>query len=236
VTLYVAASVNRGLAILDDYHNLPLVSVMAAGRIPPDFYLNSSFGYAYHYGLHVLAASMVDLGHFTPWGAFDFSKALTLALALPLAALSIRRVTSRVGWIAFGTAVFAFLGGTRWLLLLAPGRWVDALATHLTLLGSAAETGANLQEALLRSWAIAGNGPLAFPFAFLSGIRAPATFVAMSGSAVLPEVTLLLLLLLHRREWRPASAILRCPDEHSGASPRPFLVAIGASPAGLSSP
>jgi hypothetical protein len=112
---------------------------------------------------------------------------------------------------------------------------MDGLASHLTLLGSAAETGANLQEALLRSWAIAGNGPLAFPFAFLSGIRAPATFVAMSGSAVLPEVTLLLLLLLYRREWRPASAILFAALTSTLAlsSETLFLVVIGALAGGL---
>jgi hypothetical protein len=208
LVLYVAILINRGLSILDDYHSVPLVSVMAAGNIPPDFYLNDALAYAYHYGLHVVAASLVDLGGFTPWGAYDVSKALTLAMALALAALWIRRTTSRVGWIAFGTAVFAFLGGSRWLLLLAPARWMDSVAAHLTLLGSAAETGPDLQEVLLRPWAIAGGGPLPFPFAFLSGIRAPATFVALGGSALLPEVTLLLLLLLYRRRWQPTSILL----------------------------
>jgi hypothetical protein len=234
-TLCVAFSINRGLAILDDYHNLPLVSTMGAGYVPPVFYLNSDYAYAYHYGLHIVAASLVDLGGLTPWGAFDLSKALTIALALPLAALSLRRVTSRVGWMAFGTAVFAFLGGTRWLLLLVPGRWVDALGSPLVLLGSAAETGANLQEVLLRSWAIAGNGPLPFPFAFLSGIRPPATFVTMSGSAVLPEVTLLVLLLLHRRDWRPATAALFAVLTSTLAltSETLFLVAIGSLVVGL---
>jgi hypothetical protein len=234
VTLYGSFVINRGLSILDDYHNLPLVSVMAAGDIPPHFYLNPSFGFAYHYGLHVVAASLVGIGGFTPWGAYDLSKALTLALALPLAALWVRRTTSRLGWIAFSTAVFAFLGGSRWLLLLAPSRWMDSVSAHLTLLGSAAATGSNLHEDLLRSWLIEGGGPLPFPFAFVSGIRPPSTFT-LGGSALLPETTLLVLLLLHRRKWRPSSAILFAVLMSSLAlsSELLFLVAISALAGGL---
>jgi hypothetical protein len=233
--LFVSVSINRGLGILDDYHNLPLVSVMGAGRMPPDFYLNTSFEYAYHYGLHVAAASLVSLGGFTPWGAFDLSKAFTLALAVPLAALLVRRVTSHTGWVAFGTAVFALLGGTRWLLLLAPASWVDAVGARLTLLGSLAETGSTLPEVLLLPWAAAGSGPLPFPAAYLSGLRAPATHVVLGGSALLPEVTLLLLLLLHRREWRPASAALFAVLMSTLAlsSEILFLVAVGALSTGL---
>jgi hypothetical protein len=233
-TLYGSFVINRGLSILDDYHNLPLVSVMAAGDIPPHFYLNPSFGFAYHYGLHVLAAAWVAIGGFTPWGAYDLSKAFTLALALPLAALWMRRTTSRLGWIAFGLAVFAFVGGTRWLLLLAPGRWLDTVSAHLTLLGSAAATGSSLHQNLLRAWLIEGDGPLPFSFAFLSGIRAPSIF-SLGGSSLLPEVTLLALLLLHRRQWNLSSAILFAVLMSSLAlsSELLFLVAFGALAAGL---
>jgi len=50
---------NRGLAILDDYHNLPLVSMIAAGDVPPHFYLNPENRLAYHYGLHLFSGSLV---------------------------------------------------------------------------------------------------------------------------------------------------------------------------------
>jgi hypothetical protein len=234
VTFYVAFVVNRGLSIQDDYHNLPLVSTMAAGDIPPHFYLNAAFRLAYHYGLHVLAAALVNLGGLTPWSAFDLSKALTLALALPLAAIWIRRSTSHPRGVAFGTAVFAFIGGARWILLLAPGRWLDSVSSHLTMLGSAAATGGNLRDALVRPWMIEGGGPLPFPFAFSNGIRPPTTFT-LAGSSLLPEVTLLVLLLLHRRDWRPLSAAMFAVLLSSLALSGEllFLVAVGALGCGL---
>jgi hypothetical protein len=206
-SFYLAFVTDRGLSIQDDYHNLPLVSVMATGDIPPHFYLNAAYTFAYHYGLHVLAGALVNLGAFTPWSAFDLSKALTLGLALPLAALWVRRATSSFGRIAFGTATFALLGGIRWVLLLLPGSLLDTLSTHLTMLGSGAATAGTLHTALLRAWSIEGGGPLAFPFAFANGIRPPATFT-LAGSALLPEVTLLVLLLLVRRSWTPSSVVL----------------------------
>jgi len=61
---------NRGLAILDDYHNLPLVSMIAAGDVPPHFYLNPTNRLAYHYGLHLFSGSLVQQGGLFPWSAF----------------------------------------------------------------------------------------------------------------------------------------------------------------------
>ena len=57
----------RGESIFDEYLHLPLVSIMAAGDIPPHFYLNPDFYFAYHYGLQVFAASLVRLAGFFPW-------------------------------------------------------------------------------------------------------------------------------------------------------------------------
>src|SRR5512140_3277252 len=48
--------IGRGLALFDDYWHIPLISVMAAGDIPPHFYLDPTQPMAYHYGLQVLAA------------------------------------------------------------------------------------------------------------------------------------------------------------------------------------
>jgi len=48
---YLFTWAQRGLALFDDYLHLPLISIMAAGDVPPHFYLNPSVKFAYHYGL-----------------------------------------------------------------------------------------------------------------------------------------------------------------------------------------
>ncbi len=199
--------INRGLGILDDYHNLPLVSTMAAGDIPPHFYLNAGERFAYHYGLHVYSAALVSVGGLFPWSAFDIGKALSIALSLALMILWLRRVTSQEALIAFGTASFAFLAGTRWLLLFAPPGWAKALSNEITLLGSAASTGESLYYNLSRTWVIEGGGPIAFPFAFISGIMTP-LILRIGGGGALPAMTLLLLLLLFRRVWSRSAILL----------------------------
>jgi hypothetical protein len=45
----------RGLAIFDDRKNLSLISLMAAGEIPPRFYMNPDFFFAYHYAFQLFA-------------------------------------------------------------------------------------------------------------------------------------------------------------------------------------
>jgi hypothetical protein len=199
--------INRGLGILDDYHNLPLVSTMAAGDIPPHFYLDAGERFAYHYGLHVYSAALVSVGGLFPWSAFDIGKALSIALSLALMVLWLRRVTSREALIAFGTATFAFLAGTRWLLLFAPPGWAKTLSSEITLLGSAASTGESLYYNLSRIWVIEGGGPIAFPFAFISGIMTP-LIMRIGGGGALPAMTLLLLLLLFRRAWSRSAILL----------------------------
>jgi hypothetical protein len=84
-------SINRGLAILDEYQNLPLVSIIAAGDLPPHFYLNPAQRMDYHYGQILLAAGLSRLGGFFAWSAFDILRAFSLALAAWLADLWYRR-------------------------------------------------------------------------------------------------------------------------------------------------
>ena len=42
-------SIGRGLALFDDYQNLPTISLMATGDIPPHFALDPHFSFNYHY-------------------------------------------------------------------------------------------------------------------------------------------------------------------------------------------
>jgi hypothetical protein len=112
--------IQRGLALFDEYLHIPLVSTMAAGNIPPHFYLNPSAKFAYHYGLQVFAASLVRLGGFSPWGAWDFSRAIAISFTLVLSWIWVFRLTrSRLAGI-LGSFLLIFGGGARWLLLLLP--------------------------------------------------------------------------------------------------------------------
>jgi hypothetical protein len=45
---YLFFRMGRGLAIFDDRKNLSLISLMAAGEIPPPFYMNPDVPFAYH--------------------------------------------------------------------------------------------------------------------------------------------------------------------------------------------
>jgi hypothetical protein len=201
------AMINHGLAIFDDYHNLPLVSVIAAGDLPPHFYLNPGQRLAYHYGLHVFAASLMRVGDFFPWSAFDLSKAVTFSLAVSLAWLWFRRVTrSRLG-AGLGSILALLGGGARWLLLFVPAAYLIRWGAGLHMLGSANATAPDLYAALASPWKIEGGGPLPFPFAFANGIF-PSLLMSMGGPGALPQMTVLLLLLVDQRRWRLSSAAL----------------------------
>ncbi len=201
------ALINRGLAIFDDYSNLPIVSIIAAGDIPPHFYLNPQKVLDYHYGLHLLAASLVRIGGFFPWSAFDLSKAFSIALATILTMLWYRRYTPRkVAWL-WGGLFILFGSGSLWLLLLVPSSLLKQMGASIQMIGSGLQTSPDLYTAMISPWKIEGGGPFPFPFAFVSGISQSLSF-AMGSNGALPPVTLSLLLLLARREWRPWTGLL----------------------------
>lgn len=201
-------AINRGLAIFDDYSNLPLVSMIAAGDIPPQFYLNPQVRLDdYHYGLHLLAASLVQIGGFYPWAALDLYKALSIALAVTLGMLWFRRFMRPIPTLAIGGLFVFFSGGTRWLLLILPRSLIERLGDGVALIGSAMQTAPDLASALSGPWRIEGDGPFPFPFAFISGVSRPLT-LAMGSNAALPTMTLFLLLLLARRRWTPAAGLV----------------------------
>lgn len=200
--------INRGLAIFDDFLNIPLTSWLASDHFPPYYYLNPARLMDYHYGLHLFAASLVRLAGFYPWDAFDFAKSLTLALAILLAGLWLRRFERQKHRLLLLLLVFVFAGGSRWLLLLVPEKQMEVWSQGIELLGSARLAGPDLASALVGVWEIEGEGPFPFPFAFASGIFRPLTF-ALGSAGGIPALALSLLLLLsgeHRRrvnrsEW-----------------------------------
>lgn len=197
--------INRGLAIFDDFVNLPMVATLATGDVPPHFYLNPEKMLDHHYGMHLLAAGLVELGGFFPFSALDVYKAFSMALGLILPWLWYRRfIKDSMAWFWLGLFIL-FAGGTRWLLLFLPQAQLETLSSGVQMLGSAAQTAPNLPEALLKGWEIAGGGPQPFPFAFVNGITTPLT-LAMSSKGGWP--TLALLLLLASRSWRPAQGLL----------------------------
>jgi hypothetical protein len=197
-------AIGRGLGIFDDYQNLPTISLMAGGDVPPHFALNPAVNFGYHYFLLLFAAQVMRIGNLFPWSALDLARGLILALPLMLAGLWAYRLT-RIRLVGILTALMlAFAGGARWLLLLLPPAWLDAISGNITLIGSAAATASNLSQALLSNWKIDGAGPIPFPFAFYTGINQPYTmaYTGISGSAIM----VMLLILLTANRWRHWSA------------------------------
>jgi hypothetical protein len=190
----------RGLALFDDYQNLPVTSLLATGEIPPRFALDPSLRFGYHYFLLLEAAQFVRIGQVYPWNALDLVRSLILALTMVLAGLWAWRLTrSRIAAALTGFFV-AFAGGTRWLLLLLPKSLLEKISEQVTLMGTGAQTAPTLFEALTRPWVLEGAGPFPYPFAFVNGVNPPLV-MALGGFGALP-VLLLALLLLTGSRWR----------------------------------
>jgi hypothetical protein len=200
---YIFTAIGRGLLLFEDYQNLPTISLMATGDIPPRFALDPNVRFGYHYLMLLFAAQVMRLGDIVPWNALDLTRGLFFSLAVLLTYLWTERMTrSRLAALAGG--VFAALaGGTRWLLLLLPPGWVATLSKDITLLGSAAQSVPDLARGITLPWAIDGAGPIAFPFAFVNGITPP-LILSHGGSGMMVAVLSLLILLIYRfrRDWR----------------------------------
>lgn len=198
--VYIFTAIGRGLSLFEDYQNLPTISLMAGGDIPPRFALDPNVRFGYHHFMILLAAEITRLGGIVPWNALDFTRGLFFGLTLLLTYLWVGRMT-RSRLAAFAGALFAaFASGTRWLLLLLPPVWTAALSKDITLLGSAAQSVPDLANGLTLPWAVDGGGPIPFPFAYINGIAPP--LVLSHGSSGLMVAALLLLILLLYRFWR----------------------------------
>ena len=197
----LATSLGRGLAIFDDFAHLPVVSLMAAGDIPPHFPLDPGVPYEYHYFILLFAASVMRIGGLYAWTALDLSRGLACGLALVLAFQWSRRVTRSATAGVLGAAFVAFASGARWLLLLLPGGLLNRISAVVTLLGSGAGSGPTLTAALASPWAVEGAGPLAFPFAYVSGVNQPGVLSQFVANG-LTETAFVLALLLTLSRWR----------------------------------
>ncbi len=201
--------IGRGLGIFDDRKNLSLISIMAAGDIPPRFYMNPDFHFSYHYGFQLLGSNLMHTGGFFPWSAFDLSKGFTAALAILMCwtwAKSFLQSRTSALWAAF---LFTFASGARWLLLLAPQSFLRSAGEEITFWGTSAFSGDSLLEALTSSWSLQGGPPFPIPFAFNSGIFPPFILGAQAGPRSLGTITLFLVLLLipSMKNWWSAALL-----------------------------
>ena len=190
----------RGLGIFDDRKNLSLISTMAAGDIPPHFYMNSGFLFKYHYGFQLFGASLMRVGGLFPWSAFDLSKGITAALTITLAYLWGWRATYRRLGGVITAFVVTFASGGRWLLTLLPPSILARAGAQLTMWGSGAQSAPDLLQGLSSSWIIEGGPPVAIPFAFVNGIFQPFILYLQAGPKSLALVLLFTLLLIFRRQ------------------------------------
>ena len=194
-------SIGRGLAIFEDYQNLPTISIMATGDIPPHFALDPAFLFNYHYFLLLFAAQFMRLGSMYPWTALDASRGLIIALPLMLAWLWAYRMTRNRLASVLTSVMLMFAGGARWLLLLLPQPVLQFISTQITPIGSAGVTAPDLVHAMLSSWKIEGDGPIPFPFAFHSGIFQSYVMNGFTGISGMAFIIVLVLLLTAQR-WR----------------------------------
>lgn len=185
----------RGLGVGDDYAHFPLVSIIAAGDIPPHYSLNPDIFLPYHYALDLFAASMVRIGGFFPWSAWDISRAFAVSLTLVCSWLWIRRITRSKFGAFLGSLFIAFGMGTRWILALLPSSWMNNIASNIHLIGSSLDTANTLAAALSRSWVIDGGPPVPIPYAFANGILNPLTF-DWGGASSLPFLAIILILMI----------------------------------------
>lgn len=192
--------IGRGLAIFDDYQNLPMTSFIASGSIPPRFVLNSEVSFDYHYLMLLNAAQWMRVADLFPWTALDINRTIFLSLSIILASIFGYRITRNKlgGWL---TAIFfAFAGGMRWLLVFIPAPWLEKISSHVIMIGSGQVTSDSMAVALTKNWAIEGIGPIDFPFAFGNGFYTIPVF-KHDGTGMMGAVIAILILLLFDR-WK----------------------------------
>jgi hypothetical protein len=195
IVTFFLTLLGRGLGIFDDHQNLPQISSMALGDLPPHFVFDPRLLWSYHYFLLLVATQFTRLAQAGPWASLDLARGLTLALTLFLAGMLALRLTGSRLAATVSAAFLFFVGGARWILLLLPASLLSRISASLTLIGSGADTGPNLGIALYKYWKIQGLGPLPFPFVYGSGLD-PSLTMAHAGYGVSAVMLVLLVILL----------------------------------------
>ena len=193
--VFLFTTAKRGLSMYDDSTQLPLVSTMGAGNIPPRFYLYPPVYFAYHYGLQLFAAALESAGRFLPWSAWDMARAASTGLTLMLGWKWVKRFTRSRAAGALGSFLYVFGGGTRWLMLLLPGPVLSWVNSGIQMALSGRDSGSTLIAALIHPYVVEGAGQMPFAFAYQNGDFEP-LFFNLGASGTLPFLTVLLLLLL----------------------------------------
>ncbi len=204
---WVFLKISQGVGLFDEFIHLPVISTLAAGNFPPQSVGNSQSCGAYHYGFHLLGASLMRLGGLFPWSAFDLSKSILWGYATVLAWLAGRRFLAHRLAGPVAAAAILFAGGARYLLLLLPSSWLDRLGGMLALSGNEALLESTLSEMLSASWLADGAPPVDFLFAFMSGVADPLS-IAHAGLHILHVILLFLVLLLAGRMRSPISFLV----------------------------
>lgn len=196
--------VSKGMGLYDEYKNLALISTLANGWIPAVAHFGQPDLLRYHYGFHLLGASLMQLLHLMPWSAWGVSKSMIWSLSLLLVGLVGRRyLPFRHGGLILAGAV-ALAGGTRYLMLLLPTGWVLSIQQHVTLSGLASGSLINILESTLP---IATSPQIGFPFAFMSGVNASYVMAHAGEQTIEPLLLMLTILLIDRPARRPAIVI-----------------------------
>jgi hypothetical protein len=200
----VITLIGRGIGIFDDRKNLSIISTMAAGDIPPHFYMNPEYFFNYHYGFQLFGAGLMRVGGLYPWSAFDLSKGIISALAITLAVLWGWRATHSKKWAAATGLLVMFASGTRWLMNFLPQSILRSASEQVELWGASGSTVTSLYEGLSQTWAVDGGPSLGLPFAYVNGILQPFVLKLHKGPISLSLLILFLVLLLigRNRSWK----------------------------------
>jgi hypothetical protein len=202
-------AIQLGLGLFDDFEQLPMISIMGTGDIPPHFYLDPDFYFAYHYGLQIWAASLIQQARLLPWSAWDLTKAVAIALTIVLGWIYVKRLTRSNVAATLGSILLVLASGTRWLFLFLPYSILIKIQEDLTLVNSATDIGSDFATVIASPMAMAGQGLVPFPFAYHNGIFTPVISV-LGHSGAIPYVIALVLLLLvgHNRIGASAMVVL----------------------------
>jgi hypothetical protein len=197
ILFYVFFMISRGMSIWDEFKTLPLVSMIAAGDIPPHFPYDISVVLDEHYLRYLIAAQFMRIGDFYPWTALSFLQAFTLSLSTVLVVIWVHRITRNMYAGITGGVFHVLAGGTRWLLLLFPPSVIDKFNTAIQRMGSGLNSGTDLRTALISPWAAQGMAPISIPFAFTNGLLKPS--ILGVGWDNISFLILILLMLLYNK-------------------------------------